>query len=113
MKKLATAAAAAAALLILTGTPAHAATTGGDVTNSSASDSYVFVKNTAGSGTNVYAGQSTNNLTAYHDKVQSFWLYPGCVARSQYSPAGSYPYQGGLTYAMSQNNLNLSLTVVC
>ena len=114
MKKIRTALAAvgAAALVALSPLAASAATTGGDIDNSSGSAGFIYVWNHNGFSKVLYPGYGSYDFTGFYNDVQKFRVQSGCKARSQYSGT-SYPYAGGVVYAMSQNNLNLVMTVRC
>ena len=103
----------AAALLLVATAPAASATTGGDVFNRTSSVSWVDIWNSSGSVKRLYAGQDSINYSAWSNDVQAFRVSSNCRARSQYSPAGSYPYAGGVKYWMSHNDVNLALYVNC
>ena len=105
------AALAAALLLTLTGTSAQAAVTGGDLANLSASRSDVYVSNGTLNAT-LSPNSNTVNMSGWHDKVQGFIAWSGYRCRSQYSPAGSYPYLGNHWYYYTQNNMYLYLTCI-
>ena len=110
--RAALAAAGAAALVALSPLAASAATTGGDVDNSSGSTGFVTIWQHNGFSKTLYPGYGSYDYSGFYNDVQKFRVQSGCKARSQYSGT-SWPYAGGTVYYMSQNNLNLYMTVKC
>jgi len=105
--------AAAVALGFATAAPASAAVTGGNLTNECISSPSLATGYTA---TGSFVGVRTCETTVgsvYQGKVNAFSIGSGCLARSQYSPAGAYPYKGGIKYGYTSNNLHLKIVVSC
>lgn len=114
-RKLALTAAVAVGLLASTAAPAQAWTYnyGGDVYVNRTSEVGVYVWNRSNNSRFLYVGESTQSYVSMRDDVQQFMLPKNCKGRSQYSPAGTYPYQPWTLYEMSRNDLNLSIGTSC
>jgi hypothetical protein len=115
MRKFFTAIAVVLALSFVGNSAAHAATTGGSVTNYGDS-------NHANSGYMYYTMDTTPDQSSafsylYYaqfspNNTQAFKLRSGCVGKSQYS-GSAWPYSGTIVYKLSQNNLDLLITLKC
>jgi hypothetical protein len=102
----------AGALVAGVSTPAMAAAGDpGNVLNNNASHGDVYIFKSTGPGLTLTPGQWSATRTAWNWQVKKFSIQPGCRARSQYSPSGSYPYGSGTYYNV--NGLSLNIIVVC